>query len=343
MEISGYLDRVAGANRSHLKGRNAMRRALLRLFSLLPLLAAAWPAAAQDYPTRPLRMIVPFPAGAGPDLVARLVAEHLRENLGQPVVIDNRPGALGSIGATEIARAAPDGHTLGIITNSTHASNVSMFRQLAYDPINDFALLGRAITTAMVLLVRPDFPARTFPEFLDYARRNSAEMSGGYGSGAAQMSLARLRTAGGVNAVPVPYRGVPLAVADVVQGSLTFSLADYAISLQQMQANQLRGLAVTAATRSELMPDLPAMAEYLPGFDVTIWYGFAAPARTPQPIVDRLAGLVSGYFSLPSTRTRMTEMGLSTAPQTPTEFREFVRAEILKWTAAAREAGIEPQ
>lgn len=157
------------------------------------------------------------------------------------------------------------------------------------------------------------------------------------------MSLARLRSAGGVLAEPVPYRGVPLAVADVIQGSLTFSLADYAISLQQMQANVLRGLAVTAATRSDLMPGLPAMAEFLPGFDVTIWYGFAAPARTPQPIVDRLAGLVSGYFSMPQTRTRMAEIGLSTAPQTPAEFQDFIRAEIVKWTAAAREAGIEPQ
>ena len=288
-------------------------------------------------------MVVPFPPGSGPDLVARLVAEHLRESLGQPVVIDNRPGALGSIGALEIARAAPDGYTLGIITNSTHASNVSMFRRLAYDPVSDFSLLGRVITTAMVLLVRPDFPAQDFAGFLDYARRNPASMSGGYGSGAAQMSLARLRSAGGVMAEPVPYRGVPLAVADVIQGSLTFSLADYAISLQQMQGNTVRGLAVTAATRSELMPDLPAMAEYLPGFDVTIWYGFAAPARTPQPIVDRFAGLLRELFSRPGMRARMAEIGLSTAIQSPSEFQDFIRSEIVKWSAAAREAGIEPQ
>jgi tripartite-type tricarboxylate transporter receptor subunit TctC len=321
----------------------------MRRFCLQALLGLAllWPTAqaalAQDFPTRPLRMVVPFPPGSGPDLVARLVAEHLRESLGQPVVIDNRPGALGSIGALEIARAAPDGHTLGIITNSTHASNVSMFRRLAYDPITDFALIGRVITTAMVLLVRPDFPARDFAGFLEYARRNSATMSAGYGSGAAQMSLARLRTAGGVRAEPVPYRGVPLAVADVIQGSLTFSLADYAISLQQMQGNTVRGLAVTAATRSELMPDLPAMAEYLPGFDVTIWYGFAAPARTPQPIVDRFAGLLGELFSRPQMRARMADIGLSVALQPPAEFQDFVRAEIVKWTAAAREAGIEPQ
>jgi tripartite-type tricarboxylate transporter receptor subunit TctC len=319
------------------------RIGLRALFATILLLAAPLPASAQDYPTRPLRMIVPFPAGAGPDLVARLLAEHLRESLGQPVVIDNRPGALGSIGALEIARAAPDGHTLGIITNSTHASNVSMFRRLAYDPIGDFELIGRVITTAMVLLVRPEFPARDFAEFLEYARRHPNTMSGGYGSGAAQMSLARLRSAGGVLAEPVPYRGVPLAVADVIQGSLTFSLADYAISLQQMQGNTLRGLAVTSATRSELMPELPAMAEVLPGFDVTIWYGFAAPARTPQPIVQRLAALTAEFFERPATRERMAAIGLSTAVQNPQQFREFVRSEIVKWTAAAREAGIEPQ
>ncbi len=310
---------------------------------LLLLCSGAMPAAAQDWPTRSLRMIVPFPPGSGPDLVARLVAEHLRENLGQPVVIENRPGALGSIGALEIARAAPDGYTLGIVTNSTHASNVSMFRRLAYDPVTDFALIGRVITTAMVLLVRPDFPAQDFASFLEYARRNSNTMSAGYGSGAAQMSLARLRSAGGVLAEPIPYRGVPIAVGDVIQGAITFSLADYAISLQQMQGNTLRGLAVTAATRSELMPELPAMAEFLPGFDVTIWYGFASPARTPQPVVDRYAALIGEFFNRPTTRARMAEIGLSTAVQSPQEFQDFIRSEIVKWTAAAREAGIEPQ
>lgn len=322
-----------------------MRRSgLAALFGLLlTLFAATPPAAAQDFPTRPLRMIVPFPPGSGPDLVARLVSEHLRENLGQPVVIENRPGALGSIGALEIARAAPDGYTLGIITNSTHASNVSMFRRLAYDPVQDFALIGRVITTAMVLLVRPDFPAQDFAGFLEYARRNPNTMSGGYGSGAAQMSLARLRSAGGVLAEPIPYRGVPIAVGDVIQGSLTFSLADYAISLQQMQGNTVRGLAVTAATRSELMPDLPAMAEFLPGFDVTIWYGFASPARTPQPIIDRYATLIGQFFAQPATRARMAEIGLSTAVQSPQEFQAFIRSEIVNWAAAAREAGIEPQ
>ncbi|MBR0644212.1 hypothetical protein GXW73_15290 [Roseomonas hellenica] len=317
-------------------------RALPCLLSLL-LLGAVLPAAAQDYPTRPMRMIVPFPAGAGPDQVARFIAEYFKDALGQPIVVENRPGALGSIGALEIARAAPDGYTIGIITNSTHASNVSMFRRLAYDPVADFTPIGRVITTAMVLLVRPDFPARDLAGFLDYARRHPGQLSAGYGSGASQMSLARLRSLGGVEAVPVPYRGVPIALTDVISGNLAFSLGDYAVSLAQMQGGTLRGLAVTAAERSDLMPDLPAIAEVLPGFDVTIWYGLTAPARTPRPIIDRLAALTAEFLARPATRSRLSEMGLNPAPQPPDVFGDFIRSEIVKWTAAAREAGIEPQ
>lgn len=311
--------------------------------AVLLLLCAAFPASAQDFPTRPLRMIVPFPPGAGPDIVARMIGEHLRESLGQPVVVENRPGALGSIGALEIARAAPDGHTLGIITNSTHASNVSMFRRLAYDPVADFAPIGRVITTAMVLLVKPDFPATNLAEFIAHARANPGRLSGGYGSGASQMSLARMRSLGGIQAEPVPYRGVPLAVADVISGNLSFSLADYAVALAQMQGGLVRGLAVTAAQRSELMPDLPTMAEAMPGFDVTIWYGLTTPARTPQPIIDRYATVLGEYLARPAVRRRLGEMGLSAAPMSPGEFGGFIEREIVSWTAAAREAGIEPQ
>ena len=312
---------------------------------LLPLVLAAGmlarPAAAQEYPTRPIRLVVPFPAGAGPDQVARMVAQHLRDGFGQPVVVENRTGALGSIGAQEVARSAPDGHTLLMATNTTHAANVAMIRRLPYDPVADFAPVGRAITTAMVLLVKPEFPARTVQEFVAYAR--GRDLTAGYGSGAAQMSIAQLRAFGGIATVPVSYRGVPQAAADVMAGVLSLSFADYAIALAQIQGGTLRGLGVTATARTELMPDLPPLAEAMPGFDVTIWYGLVAPAGTPAPIVARLAEATGAWLALPATRSRLLAIGLNPAFLPPAEFGPFIQAEVVKWTANARAAGIEPE
>lgn len=300
-------------------------------------------AAAQDYPTRPIRLVVPFPAGAGPDLVSRMVAQHLRDSFGQPVVVENRAGALGSIGAQEVARSAPDGHTLLMATNTTHAANVAMIRRLAYDPVADFTPIGRVITTAMVLLVRPDFPARNLAEFVALGRARNGELTAGYGSGAAQMSIAQLRSFGGITTVPVSYRGVPQAAADVISGNLSLSFADYAIALAQIQGGTLRGLGVTATTRTELMPDLPPLADAMPGFDVTIWYGLVAPAGTPAPVVAKLAGATGAWLALPETRARLGAIGLKPSFMPPAEFAPFIQAEVLRWTANARAAGIEPE
>jgi tripartite-type tricarboxylate transporter receptor subunit TctC len=325
--------------------RNTQRRGGL-LAVALAVLAAALPAAAsaQTYPSRPIRVIVPFPAGAGPDQVARLIGQHLRDELGQPVVVENRTGALGAIGAQEAARSAPDGHTLLMGTNTTHAANVAMIRRLPYDPVADFAPVARVITTAMVLVVRPDFPATTLQEFIAHARRlPPGTLTAGFGSGASQMSIAQMRARGGIETTAVPYRGVPQAAADVLAGALNLSFADYAIALAQMQGGALRGLAVTAATRSELMPELPAFAEAMPGFEVTIWYGMFAPANTPAPVVEQISRAIAGYLAQPAARERLNAMGLLPAPMPPAEFGPFVRAEVAKWTAQAAEAGIEPQ
>jgi tripartite-type tricarboxylate transporter receptor subunit TctC len=307
------------------------------------LVVSAGAADAQDYPIRPIRIVVPFPAGAGPDQVARMIAQHLRDTLGQPVVIENRTGALGSIGAQEVARSAPDGYTLLMATNTTHAANVAMIRRLSYDPVTDFTPVGRVITTAMVLLVKPDFPARTVQEFIAYGRSRNGELTAGYGSGAAQMSIAQLRSFGEVRTVAVSYRGVPQAAGDVISGNLSLSFADYAIALAQIQGGLLRGIGVTAATRTELMPDLPPLAEAMPGFDVTIWYGLVAPAGTPGSVVSRLAGATQTWLAMPETRSRLLGIGLNPAFLPPAEFGPFIRAEVERWTANAKAAGIEPE
>ncbi len=216
-----------------------------------------------------------------------MLGQHLQEALGQTVLIENRAGALGSIGAQEVARSAPDGYTLLMGTNTTQASNVAMLKNLPYDPARDFAPIIRTITTAMVLLVKPDFPAKDLPQFMEYAKSHQ-NITAGYGSGASQISNAQLQSRGGMSIISASYRGVPQAVTDVIAGVIDLAFADFSVAIPQMQGGTLRGIGVTSPKRNELTPTLPALAEAMPGFEATIWYGLLAPANTPEPIVNRL-------------------------------------------------------
>jgi tripartite-type tricarboxylate transporter receptor subunit TctC len=298
--------------------------------------------AVDDYPTRPIKIIVPFPAGAGPDQVARLLGQHLQEAFGQTVVIENRAGALGSIGAAEVARGAPDGYTLLMGTNTTQASNVSMLKGLPYDPAKDFAPILRTTTTAMVMLVKPDFPAKTLAQFMEYARAHP-NLTAGYGSGASQISIAQLQSRGGLSVIAASYRGVPQAVTDVMGGAINLAFADFSIAIPQMKGGTLRGIGVTSPTRNELTPDLPAMAEAMPGFEATIWYGLLAPAGTPAPVVNKLYAESRKFLVVPATREKLASVGVIVSPMSPDEFGAFIRSEIVRWTAEAKAAGIEAQ
>jgi tripartite-type tricarboxylate transporter receptor subunit TctC len=313
------------------------------LLAGLLLLAFAVPrtvAAADNYPNRQIRIIVPFPAGAGPDQVARMLGQYLQDALGQAVVIENRAGALGSIGAQEVARSAPDGYTLLMGTNTTQAANVSMLKNLPYDPARDFAPIIRTVTTAMVLVVRPDFPARDLAQFMEYARAHP-HITAGYGSGASQISIGQLQTRGGLSVIAASYRGVPQAMTDVMGGAIDLAFADFSLAIPQMQGGTLRGIGVTSPTRNELTPNLPSLAEAMPGFEATIWYGLLAPAGTPEPIVKRLYTESEKFLAMPATREKLASVGVIVSPMSPDQFGEFIRSEITRWTADAKAAGIE--
>ena len=307
---------------------------------LLGALNSQAPAASDDYPKRPIKIIVPFPAGAGPDQVARMLGQHLGDAWGQSVVIENRTGALGSIGAAEVARSAPDGYTLLMGTNTTQAADVAMLKNLPYDPAKDFAPIIRTITTAMVLVVKPDFPAKDLSQFLAYAR-NHPNMTAGYGSGASQISIAQLQARGGLSIIAASYRGVPQAVTDVIGGAIDLAFADFSLAIPQMQGGTLRGIGVTSPKRNELTPDLPSLAEAMPGFEATIWYGLLAPANTPEPIVDKIYAESERFLAMPATRQKLAEVGVTVSTQQPNEFGAFIRSEITRWTADAKAAGIE--
>jgi tripartite-type tricarboxylate transporter receptor subunit TctC len=318
-----------------------MRRGLVAvLASFISLTFVLAASAQEDYPKRQIRIIVPFPAGAGPDHVARLLGQHWQETFGQPVVIENRTGALGSIGALEVARSAPDGYTVMIGTNTTHASNVSMMKNLPYDPLKDFSPIIRTTTTAMVLLVKPDFPANTLAEFIAYGRANPG-LTAGFGSGAAQISVAQLQSRGGLSLVAATYRGVPLAMTDVMNGTVHMTFGDFSVSLPQIEGKTLKGIGVTSPTRNELFPDLPALSEAMPGFQAQIWYGMFAPAKTPDAVINKLYTVSEKFLTLPATRAKLKAVGVSTAPMAPPEFRAFVASEIKRWAADAKEAKIE--
>jgi tripartite-type tricarboxylate transporter receptor subunit TctC len=319
-----------------------LRSIVLAGFVLSGVAALHAAVAAADYPQRQIKIVVPFPAGAGPDQVARMLGQHLQEAFGETVVIENRAGALGSIGAQEVARASPDGYTLLMGTNTTQAANVAMLKNLAYDPAKDFAPIIRTTTTAMVLVVKPDFPAKNLAQFMDYARAHP-NMTAGYGSGASQISIGQLQSRGGLSVIAASYRGVPQAVTDVMGGAINLAFADFSLAIPQMKGGTLRGIGVTSPTRNELTPDLPPLAEAMPGFEATIWYGLLAPAGTPAPIINKLYTESEKFLTLSSTREKLASVGVIVSPMRPDEFGAFIRGEIMRWTAEARAAGIEPQ
>jgi tripartite-type tricarboxylate transporter receptor subunit TctC len=319
-----------------------LRSILLAGFVLSGLAAPQAAVAADDYPKRQIKIIVPFPAGAGPDQVARMLGQHLQDAFGQTVVIENRTGALGSIGAQEVARSEPDGYTLLMGTNTTQASNVAMLKNLPYDPAKDFAPIIRTTTTAMVLLVKPDFPAANLAQFMEYARTHP-NMTAGYGSGASQISIGQLRSRGGMSVTAASYRGVPQAVTDVIAGVIDLAFADFSVAIPQMQGGTLRGIGVTSPKRNQLLPNLPALAEAMPGFEATIWYGLLAPAGTPGPVVNKLYAASEKFLTMPATREKLANVGVIVSPMRPDEFGTFIRSEIIRWTADSKAAGIEAQ
>jgi tripartite-type tricarboxylate transporter receptor subunit TctC len=300
-------------------------------------------ASAQDYPSRPVRLVVPFPVGSAPDHIARIVGEHMQKILGQNIVVDNRPGAQGLIGAVEATRGAPDGYTLFGGSNTTMAANPSLFKKLPYDPVKDFTPVTRFITSALMLVVRPDFPAKSVPEFIAHAKARAGQLPAGYASAGMQVAIAELKSLGGVTVLEVPYKGVPQAVTDVLSGQIAFTFADSAVALTQSKTGKLRLLAVTSRNRTKLAPDVPAMSEYIPGFDVNVWNGLFARAGTPRPIVDKLYDAAYKAVTAPDVVEKLHLVGQEPAPMKPDEFRAFLLAEIKKWALQIKKAGIQPE
>lgn len=319
------------------------RRILATALAGVAAFACASVVGAQEYPKGPVRMIVPFPPGSATDLAGRIIAEQLQKSLGKPFVVENKPGAQGTIAGLEVVRAAPDGHTLLFTSNTAIASNVPLMKKMPYDPTKDFAPVAGIGDNSLVLMVKPDFPAKDLREFIAYAKANPGKLAAGYGSTSSQISISMLSKMAGLDVLPVPYKGIPLAVNDVLSGQVHFTFVDLGNAMAQAKGGKLRPIAITAAKRNPLVPDWPTLAEVLPGYNITAWFAIAAPAGTPKPVVDALHAAASKALTQPDVKERLAGIGIAPMPMTPAELSQFISTEVVKWTKLTKEAGIEAE
>lgn len=304
---------------------------------------AGAPASGRDYPTHPVKLVAPFPAGSNTDQVARVVGDQLQKALGQPFIVENKPGAQGSIAAETVARSAPDGYTLLLTTNSPLAANVSLFKKLSYDPVKDFAPIARLGVTAFVIMVKPDFQAKTLGELIALAKSQPGRLSAGSGGGGGQISIALLKSMAKVDVMEVSYKGVPQAITDLLGGSLSFAMVDLGNAAAQAKGGKLIPLAVTLDKQTSLAPGVPAIAETLPGFDVVPWLGLVAPARTPAEIVTKLYDATISALAKPEVKVSLANTGTEVGPMSPSDFGRFIQSEIAKWATLVKLAGMQPE
>jgi tripartite-type tricarboxylate transporter receptor subunit TctC len=311
---------------------------------VLALLACAMvaPAAAQSFPSKPVRLVVPFPPGGPLDAIGRAIAQKLTEAWGQSVVVDNKPGAGGNIGADFVAKSPPDGYTVVMGALSTHAVNPSLYPQMPYDAVKDFAPITLVAVTPNVLVVNPSLPVTTAKEFIAYAKANPGKLNFGSGSNGSAGHLAGelFNVETGARMVHVPYKGGAPATQALLAGDTMLMFDNLANAMPQVKAGKLRALAVTTAQRSKLAPDLPTMAEAgLPGFDISTWFGLLAPAGTPRDIIAKWNADVTRILSSPEMRERLLAQGAEPAPDTPEEFARMIDAELAKYARIVKASG----
>jgi len=310
-----------------------------RCLAFFLLLGLAAGAAAQPYPAKPIRLVVPFPAGGIADIYGRLIGARATEAWGQPVVVENRTGAGGNIGADFVAKAAPDGYTLVMGSIGTHAVNVSLFSRLPYDPVRDFAPIALVLEAEGLLVVHPSVSAQSVAELIALAKaRPLTFASAGMGT-ASHLAGELFKSMARVEMTHVPYKGNVPAITDLLAGQTALLFATMPTVLPHARAGKLRALATIGAARSAAAPELPTVAETLPGFEVTNWVGLFAPAGTPADIVRRWNGEVARFMQSKETGARLLNEGARYIPMTPEQYGAFVRAEIAKWAPVVKASG----
>ncbi len=315
----------------------------MRKIMLMAAMLVASHVHAQAYPTKPVKIVVPFGAGSATDTVARQVAQVLTESLGQQFLVDNKPGANGTIGADAVAKAAPDGYTLIMSTNTPHAANPALMKKINYDPVKDFTPIARVANIPFVLVVNNDIPAKSLAELVDLAKKNPGKYSYASGSSGSIISGAALASGTKTDMLHVPYKSIPPGLTDVMGGQVSMIFADLVTGLPQIKANKVRALAVTSATSSPLLPDVPPMGATVKGFELVAWFALFGPANTPPDIVKKLNGEIVKALARQDMKDKLAAAGLTVETSTPQQLADFQKAEITKWARMVKEAGIQPE
>ena len=311
------------------------------VLAALLLLAVGQSLAQQNYPNKPIRFLLPYPPGGSTDTFSRIVTQKLSENLGQQVVVENRPGGNTIIGTEAMAKAAPDGYTIGLVA-STYAINPSLFK-LPYDPAKDLTPIIQAGFSSLVLVVHPSMPIKTFKEFLAYAKANPGKLNyGTVGSGSVtHLASEMFEDVAGIDTVNVPYKGTAPMLTDLIGGQLHYALDTPATSIPHLKSGKLRGIAVASAKRSSAMPDIPTMTEAGLPFEISAWLGIVAPAGTPKEIVNKLNAEINKILQLPDVRERLAVSALEPGGGTPEQFAAVIRADLARWPAIVKKANVK--
>jgi tripartite-type tricarboxylate transporter receptor subunit TctC len=344
--ISGHLfASLPGSTRSSSLRVLPHRRQFLHLAAG----AAALPAVsriarAQAYPTRPVRIIVGFAAGGVADITARLMGQWLSERLGQQFLVENRPGAGGNIGVEAVVRAPADGHTL-LLIDASAAVNAVLYDKLNFNLVSDIAPVSGFIRAPYIMEVNPSFPAKTIPEFIAYAKTNPSKINmASAGNGSIPHVAGELfKMMAGVNMLHVPYRGAVPALTDLLGGQVQLYFVSMPASIEYIKAGKLRALAVTTATRSQALPDLPTVGEFMPGYEASGWQGVGAPRNTPAEIIDKLNKEINLALADPKMKARLADLGGTVLPGTPADLGKFIAEETEKWGKVIKFAGIKPE
>ncbi len=315
------------------------RRSLLGTLAALPFIR---PARAQRWsPDRPIKVVVPFAAGGSTDVTARLVSQAVSERLGQPMVIENRPGAGGNIAAEYVVRSAPDGYTIFMASSGIIGANPAMYQRLPFDPVRDLAPISQIAFVPNLLVVNPEVRAQNLPQLIALAKAQPGQMNyGTAGTGTSQhLAGALLAARAGIDIVGVPYRGGAPAVTDLISGKIQMIMSPLVEVIEHVRANRLRAIAVTTRNRSALLPEIPTIAETLPGFEIALWNSFMAPAATPAPIIQRLAEETRAVIATDDMKRKLADQGSEPVGSTPEEFAAFIRADLPRWAEIVRISG----
>jgi tripartite-type tricarboxylate transporter receptor subunit TctC len=305
--------------------------------------AVAPDVVAQAFPDKPIKIIVPFAAGSATDLVARGLAAKLQEILKQPIIVDDRPGASGQLGASAVATAPADGYTLLMGTNTTNAANPALFKKLSYDPERDFAPIVNCVSGVNALVVNNDLPVKTTADLVDYAKKNPGKLNYAEASASQRLSAEMFNQLAGVKIERVPYKASPQALGDVTSGQVHLMFPDLPQALTQIEAGRVRGLGVTGPKRTTVAPDLPAIAETVPGYSLVYWLAVFAPAATPRSIQQTLFDAVAEAMKDPATVQAMTQGRMEATVIGLDAFAAFVKQETVWWATGIKAAGIEPE